>query len=664
MNDVLKPLRKTVVLPRKITSFEVEHLRKMNRLATVFFACHIPAFILIAWFNETRPSVALVLTSLVVAGPVLAAKLLDNPRHHSVVHGITAMLMGGLLVHFGQGPVQIEMHFYFFALIAMLSLFGNPMVIIAAAVTVAVHHLAMWYLLPSSVFNYDAPLWVVLVHALFVALESTGTVFLTRSFFDNVIGLERIVNRRTAELEDKNTEMRLVLDHVEEALFVLDLDGNLCGERSAPAERLFGQPKPTQPFAEWLARLDSRTSMMFEVGIEQLAMGMLPLDVAIAQLPESIDDGRHYYSLEYVPVESEGSSKLMVVMSDITQNVERGRLQAQQREALHIFNSYHADRRGFVEFVEEARALTKVVCRPFDGDLRGLQRALHTLKGNALVFGVDTVAAACHELEDFVDRERRAPSLEQLSRLRHEWDRLEERLGPIFKARVKGIELDRPTYARLLSLARNPEATDELVRTLEDASLESTARRLRRVREHAKQIAHRLGKGDIKVHLDDGGLALEPASWSGFWSSFVHAVRNAIDHGLEAPEARLKAGKVPFGVLVLSTRVEDDTFVVALEDDGRGIDWDRVRTRAQSLGLSAETPAELEDALFSDGFSTAADVTDISGRGVGMSALAAACHERGGTIEITTKPDVGTRFAFRFPVASMRGSSGDLAQAA
>lgn len=664
MKDVLEPLRKTVVLPKEITSFEAAHLSKMNRLATVFFALHIPVLSLIAWFNDTRPIVALVLTAFVAVGPVLAAKLLENPRHHSIVHGVTAMLMGGVLVHVGQGPVQIEMHFYFFVLIAMLSLFGNPMVIVTAAATVAVHHLAMWYLLPSSVFNYDAPLWVVLVHALFVLLEAGGTVFLTRSFFDNVIGLERIVNRRTVELKEKNTEMRLVLDHVEEALFVLDLEGKLCGERSAPAERLFGRPRPRQLFSEWLALLDSRVGTMFQIGIEQLAEGVLPVDVAVAQLPARIDDGRHYYSLQYVPVGSGSGGKIMVVMSDITQALERGRLQAQQREALDIFNCYYADRRGFVEFVEEARALTDAVCRPFNGDLPALRRDLHTLKGNALVFGVCTVASACRELEDYVDREGRAPTLEHLGTLRREWELLEQRLAPIFKASVKGIELDRSTYEHLLALARRTEGAEEMLRSLEDAVLEPTARRLRRVREHAKQIAHRLGKGDIKVYIDDGGLSLDPAAWSGFWSSFVHAVRNAVDHGLEAPEERLRNGKAPFGVLVLSTRVEDDAFVVALEDDGRGIDWERVRGRAQSVGISAGTPAELEAALFSDGVSTAASVTDVSGRGVGMSALAASCRERGGEIEVTTKPNSGTRFSFRFPVASMRGDFGEPAQAA
>src|SRR5712692_6767744 len=71
-----------------------------------------------------------------------------------------ALMMGVLLVRLGQGPVQIEMHFYFFALLAMLCMFANPLVNLAAAVTVALHHLIVWLIVPRSVFNYEAE-WCV-----------------------------------------------------------------------------------------------------------------------------------------------------------------------------------------------------------------------------------------------------------------------------------------------------------------------------------------------------------------------------------------------------------------------------------------------------------------------------------------------------------------------
>ena len=161
---MLQTILRTLVLPNEITTFEREHVKKVNTVAFYFYLAHIPIFATIAFFNDTGPMTALVLTSALCIGPAVAWKAIENPRHVAVVMGITSMLMGGLLVHFGQGPLQIEMHFYFFVLLALLAVYAVPMVIVAAAITVAIHHLALWWLLPKSVFNYDAPVWVVLLH--------------------------------------------------------------------------------------------------------------------------------------------------------------------------------------------------------------------------------------------------------------------------------------------------------------------------------------------------------------------------------------------------------------------------------------------------------------------------------------------------------------------
>ena len=125
-----------VRLPSEISEFERGYLARMNRVALGFLWLNLPVFVCVAFFNETQPLLALVLTCLTLVGPTVAWSTLDNPRTVSLIHGFTAMCMGGLLVHFGQGPIQIEMHFYFFSLLAVLAMFGNPTVIVVAAVTV------------------------------------------------------------------------------------------------------------------------------------------------------------------------------------------------------------------------------------------------------------------------------------------------------------------------------------------------------------------------------------------------------------------------------------------------------------------------------------------------------------------------------------------------
>src|SRR5262245_60133733 len=148
---MISKLLQSIVLPPQVSDFERSYLRRVNRIALWFFVGHLPAFMLVALVNGQSVLQAVVLTALVLVGPILAQRAFENPRSVSLVYGFSSMLMGGVLVHLGQGPVQIEMHFYFFALLAMLAVFGNPMAIIVAAVTVAVHHLVVWMYLPESV---------------------------------------------------------------------------------------------------------------------------------------------------------------------------------------------------------------------------------------------------------------------------------------------------------------------------------------------------------------------------------------------------------------------------------------------------------------------------------------------------------------------------------
>jgi two-component system chemotaxis sensor kinase CheA len=131
----------------------------------------------------------------------------------------------------------------------------------------------------------------------------------------------------------------------------------------------------------------------------------------------------------------------------------------------------------------------------------------------------------------------------------------------------------------------------------------------------------------------------------------VHAVRNAVDHGLEAPAKRTELGKPARPKLSFVATRSRGRLLISMTDDGAGIAWEAVRAKAKSRGLPAETQADLEKALFSDGFSTAAQTTETSGRGVGMAALRDSVIALGGMMEIESRPGEGTTLRFMFPEA-------------
>ncbi len=638
-----------LLLPEEQTPFEVAHLRKTNRIALGFWWVNLPVFLAVAFLNGTGSVFAFALTLLTLAGPTVAVLTLTNQRTISVVQGVTAMCMGGLLVHFGQGPLQIEMHFYFFSLLACLAAFGNPMVIIAAAVTVTLHHTVIWAIIPASVFNYDASIWVVAVHAAFVVVESVAAVYIARSFFDNVIGLEAIVAERTAEVDEANRSMRLVMEHVDQGLLTLDRDGVVSAERSARVDAWLGASDEAG-FGPRLAQVDENAAEWFDIGWPDVLSGFLPLEVTLDQLPKRVTAGDRTLQVEYVPIERDGNefARMLVVMSDVTAELAQAAAEAERRQTLKMLDQFLSDRTGFLEFMEDATRLLERLRGEQDATIS--HRLLHTLKGNSLSYGLDHFGHLLHNLESLVMEEGRVPTVVEVDHLMENWWLVQGSVSMLTGQRAERmLELSPDLYAEIeASLAQERPAAQvlELVRSI---PLEPVAARLQRIAKQAERIGERLGLDDLQVDFEDHDLALPPDGWGPFWSNFVHVVRNALDHGLEPAEERVAAGKTAQGCLTLEARAIDDMIVVTCTDDGRGIDWDRVANRATELGLDATCRDDLVEALFVDGLSTRSAATEYSGRGVGLSAVREACYEMGGSVSVVSEPGRGTIVTFRIP---------------
>jgi two-component system chemotaxis sensor kinase CheA len=134
----------------------------------------------------------------------------------------------------------------------------------------------------------------------------------------------------------------------------------------------------------------------------------------------------------------------------------------------------------------------------------------------------------------------------------------------------------------------------------------------------------------------------------------VHLVRNSIDHGLEPPEERLATGKAQAGTITLSARQSGGEVIISIKDDGRGINRERVRAKAESSGLIQPgqqlSDAELLQLIFAPGFSTAAQITNLSGRGVGMDVVKKTVEALRGAIDIVSLPGHGSDVSLRIPL--------------
>jgi two-component system chemotaxis sensor kinase CheA len=170
----------------------------------------------------------------------------------------------------------------------------------------------------------------------------------------------------------------------------------------------------------------------------------------------------------------------------------------------------------------------------------------------------------------------------------------------------------------------------------------------------AEQLATDLGK-NVRVIHDSGDVRARAEVLDTLNTATLHAVRNAVDHGIEAPNARNAANKSETGSVRISAHAVDETVEIRIEDDGKGVDLVGVRAVARSRGLLPEenvdtaSPETLLDLLFSPGFTTRADVTAISGRGIGLDAARAALEAIGGRAQLTSETGRGSLVILTVP---------------
>jgi two-component system chemotaxis sensor kinase CheA len=171
----------------------------------------------------------------------------------------------------------------------------------------------------------------------------------------------------------------------------------------------------------------------------------------------------------------------------------------------------------------------------------------------------------------------------------------------------------------------------------------------------ARDLARKVGR-QVEVEVRGAEIEIDRAILDELADPLVHIIRNAVDHGIEAPHLRELAGKPPTGRVQVSVRRERDRVIVDIADDGKGMDPGKLRRAAVERGaLSAAQAAALSDreALLLcclPGLSTAERVTDVSGRGVGMDAVKRVVEAVGGALEIESTPGLGTRFSLRLPL--------------
>jgi HPt (histidine-containing phosphotransfer) domain-containing protein/glucose-6-phosphate-specific signal transduction histidine kinase len=453
--------------------------------------------------------------------------------------------------------------------------------------------------------------------------------------------------RRTAR---SNQELRLVLATVNQGLLSITGDGVLAPERSAMVTRWFGPSPPGATLDEYFRPIDAVFAQSFKLHYQALTEDVMPLEVCLAQLPARLHHGSRTFEVSYLPLAANSSKDgLLVVIDDVTSQLEAAKHDVEQRELLAAFQGFTRDRSGFLTFLEEAARLVQSAVAA-SSELGTQKRLLHTLKGSAATMGLASIARLCHEVEDELERDGSVQPTPALRALGARWLAFTTSVRAFLGERERGV-LEVPAE-ELAALSRELQAglpVEQAVERLTTLGFEPIEIHLERLAAQARALSQRLGKGEPIIQLEGRGPRLDPTQWGSLFSELGHLVRNAVDHGFETPEQRAQAGKSLQPRLRLSGERRGGELEIEIEDDGRGIDWQAVRRSAAKQGIRAESEAELTAALFAVGVTSREQVTETSGRGVGMAGLQARVRQLGGTIAVRSRAGLGTCWTLSFP---------------
>ncbi|MCU4717131.1 chemotaxis protein CheA [Halapricum hydrolyticum] len=278
--------------------------------------------------------------------------------------------------------------------------------------------------------------------------------------------------------------------------------------------------------------------------------------------------------------------------------------------------------------------------------------------GSGASAGTGSASSATADTADASDGE--AGSVEEIKSVRVDVDQLDELHGLVEQLVTSRIKLRRAVeQERLDSASENLNELDKITANLQNTVMDMRLIPLKKVvgkfPRLVRDLSRDLGK-EIDFTIEGEDIELDRTILTEISDPLMHILRNAVDHGIEPPEERERLGKSRTGEVTLSASRERDHVIIEVADDGSGLDVDAIKDQALDQGvrspeeIEAMTDSDLYDLIFHPGFSTADEVTDTSGRGVGMDVVHETVTKLDGSVNVESTPGEGTTVSLRLPV--------------
>lgn len=481
--------------------------------------------------------------------------------------------------------------------------------------------------------------------------------------------LEQKVEERTASLKKANTFIKTMVDSLAQGLLVFDRSGTCLDLYTKACEKLLGVTPASKQLSTILKTEDKD---LFEAWVGSLFDEMIPFESLVELGPKAVPglsdyrqrDFKHV-TLEFFPMRSETGSidNVVMVATDKTKEFKAQKQIIEEQNYVKLVTKVIKDKPNFLRFVELfQRSFREFSVRlSSEGDIpqNDLMRMVHSMKGSAAFFSMQDLVDHLHDFESDVTKgplpvsvieEKVKISLEllekDLARLKVFLGEEKEQVSEIPEAKIREFYHELKVFS--------PTLAKSFARHFLEVPVESFIEQYKNL---VLELAPQLGKEILPLVVTNGQIPVDRDHFSGFFDSCIHIFRNAVDHGIELPVVRKSLGKVTAGQIKIHFELYDSPtgtgLLFQVRDDGGGIDPSRIRKKLTDLKYpESDLMKSDEDIIyhiFEPSFSTAEQVTDLSGRGVGLYDVKVIVEKLGGEIQLISKPNQGTLFSFKLP---------------
>ena len=522
------------------------------------------------------------------------------------------------------------------------------------------------------VFVFSASSIALLIIIAF-AIPVLGTVgYLIGVREDRMITLAADLETRVGE---RTSAIQSMLDVTGDGFLTFGSDYLVREEYSRPAETIFGGAIAGRRIADLLFMEDSDRQEFVE-GLDLFFKGTAKAEVIFDLLEKRVEIADRVISVDYRAIDD---GTVLLALTDITDQERLEAEVAEQNRRRDLILKVVSNKAYFASYVEEANDLFQVLDAVSshrtsaipDETAERLAAQVHTFKGNANFLGFTRTATVAHDFEDQLvalpilqgEVDLSSEVFVMKRQFYEEYNAIAETLGDQWINDLSKISVPVASVEKVEQYVRGKYGADKaLVRAMEQLRSVPMSSLFSRYPQMIADLAGRRGRRVKPVSVRGGDFRVLPEQYDNLVNALTHIARNMVDHGIESPAEREMKGKSDLGTIAIDIERDRGEIAVSFSDDGRGISFAAVEAKARELGMiengNEPSRSELLGYLFSAGFSTADEVTMVSGRGVGLNAVQRAVQQLGGKIAVETRPGRGTTFRITVPDSSARRRRG------